>query len=454
MTIGEKAERTCPESTSEVLQLPAITSQNTMVNISHHISTSGLTRLTQIKGRNESLDANRILSPSVMGTLPPIVGRSDTYVNRPLSASGLKKLPPIKSTSKTTEMERPMSSARLSPFTAFENTENRPLSACGSPKLPPIIDGNPLEMCRPTSSLFGNLCNSASLDKSEMSDHQYDVKFDDMVVDQDYQDEEMFSQHLLSSSVYIKHSSEQNDVSIKKRAIEKEEKEDYEENILYAEEIKASLKTKIKSNLRILDNFIREKEEKEKAKSILKQVNTENADEAIYGTLNEKNRADEEKIVLQPDQTGSCYENTDGSNEVGYEKKMNTTFEIIEEIKASLKGFDKNKIKSNLRILDNLIREEEEKENAKSELKQVHTENNNQAAVDVTGNDKIRDTKEKIVLSPDQIGSCYEDTDGTNEVGYEKEINTCFDIIFEKPKKRMSKPKLSSENRKPAQPDA
>ncbi|XP_076108663.1 uncharacterized protein LOC143076705 [Mytilus galloprovincialis] len=340
--------------------------------------------------------------------------------------------------------------------------------------------------------------------------------------------------------------------AVKKRAIEKEEEEDYEENVLYAEEIKASLigidKTKIKSNLRILDNFIREEEEKEKAKSTLKQVNTENADEAIYGTLNEKNRADEEKIVLQPDQTGSCYENTDGSNEVGYEKKMNTTFEIIEEIKASLKGFDKNKIKSNLRILDNLIREEEEKakselkqvhtentdqaavdvtrndkirdteekivlppdqtgscyedtdgtnevgyekkmnttfeiieeikaslkgfdknkiksnlrildnlireeeekEKAKSELEQVHTENTNQAAVDVTGNDKIRDTKEKIVLPPDQIGSCYEDTDGTNEVGYEKEINTCFDIFFEKPKKRMSKPKLSSEKRKPA----
>ncbi|VDI01434.1 Hypothetical predicted protein [Mytilus galloprovincialis] len=151
---------------------------------------------------------------------------------------------------------------------------------------------------------------------------------------------------------------------------------------------------------------------------------------------------------------------------------MNTTFDIIEEIKASLVGFDKNKIKSNLRILDNLIREEEEKEKAKSELKQVHTENVDQAAVDVTdnkselkqvhtenvdqaavdvsGNDKIIDEKEKIVLLPDQTGSCYEDTDGTNEVDYEKKNNTCFDIFFEKPKKRMSKPKLSSENKKTA----
>ncbi|CAG2202289.1 unnamed protein product [Mytilus edulis] len=236
--------------------------------------------------------------------------------------------------------------------------------------------------------------------------------------------------------------------AVKKRAIEKEEEEDYEENELYHKEIKASLigidETKMKSNLRILDNFIREEEEKEKAKSTLKQVNTENADEAIDGTLNEKVRAEEEKTVLQPDQTGSCYEDIHGTDEVGYEKKMNTTFDIIEEIKASLVGFDKNKIKSNLRILDNLIREEEEKEKAKSELKQVHTENVDQAAVDVTdnkselkqvhtenvdqaavdvsGNDKIKDEKEKIVLLPDQTGSCYEDTDGTNEVDYEKKL--------------------------------
>ncbi|VDI01418.1 Hypothetical predicted protein [Mytilus galloprovincialis] len=90
-----------------------------------------------------------------MATLPPIIGRSDTYINRPFSASGFAKLPPINSTNKTIEMDRPRSSARLSPlFTAFENTEHRPLSACGSPKLPPIIDGNTIEM-RPTSSLSG-----------------------------------------------------------------------------------------------------------------------------------------------------------------------------------------------------------------------------------------------------------------------------------------------------------
>ncbi|XP_063448424.1 uncharacterized protein LOC134727956 [Mytilus trossulus] len=284
--------------------------------------------------------------------------------------------------------------------------------------------------------------------------------------------------------------------AVKKRAIEKEEEEDYEENELYRDEIKASLigidKTKMKSNLRILDKFIKVEEEKEKAKSELKQVHSENADEAIDGTLNEKRRAEEEKTVLIPDQTGSCYEDIHGTEDVGYEKKMNTTFDIIEEIKASLISFDKNKIKSNLRILDNLIREEKEKakselkqvhtahvdqaaidvtdnkselnqvhtENVdqaaidvtdnKSELKQVHTENVDQAAVDVTGNDKIKDEKEKIVLPPDQTGSSYEDTDGSKEVDYEKNINTCFDIIFEKPKKRMSKPKLSSENRKTA----
>ncbi|VDI01432.1 Hypothetical predicted protein [Mytilus galloprovincialis] len=39
------------------------------------------------------------------------------------------------------------------------------------------------------------MCDSAtSRKKFEMSDHQFEVKFDDMVVDQDYQDEEMFSQ--------------------------------------------------------------------------------------------------------------------------------------------------------------------------------------------------------------------------------------------------------------------
>ncbi|XP_071174622.1 uncharacterized protein PF3D7_1120000-like [Mytilus edulis] len=244
--------------------------------------------------------------------------------------------------------------------------------------------------------------------------------------------------------------------AVKKRAIEKEEEEDYEENVLYHEEIKASLigidETKMKSNLRILDKFLREEEEKEKkkAKSTLKQVNTENCDEAIDSTLNEEVRAEKEKTVLQQDQTGSCYEDIDATDEVGVEKKMKTSFDIIEEIKASIIGTDKAKIKSNLRILDNLIREEEEKEKAKLELKQVHTENADQAAVDVTGNDKMSDEKEKIVLPPDQTGSCCEDTDGANDVGFEKKINTCFDIIFEKPKKRMSKPKLSSEKRKTA----
>ncbi|VDI47298.1 Hypothetical predicted protein, partial [Mytilus galloprovincialis] len=152
--IGEKGERICSGSTLEFLQLPSITTKNAMVKISYPVSNSGLTRLTQIKGRKESVEENRIVSPSVMGTLPPIVGRSDTYIDRPLSASGFRKLPPINSTGKTT-MERPMSSASLSPlFTAFENTEHRPLSACGSPKLPPIIDGNTFEII-PTSSLSG-----------------------------------------------------------------------------------------------------------------------------------------------------------------------------------------------------------------------------------------------------------------------------------------------------------
>ncbi|XP_063397043.1 uncharacterized protein LOC134681372 [Mytilus trossulus] len=155
MTIGEKGERTCPESTSEFLQLPALPTQNAMVKTSHPVSTSGLIDHTQIHGRKDYLDENKIVSPSVMGTLPPIIGRSDTYVNRPLSASGFAKLPPIKSTNKTIEMDRPKSSARLTPlFTAFENTEHRPLSACGSPQLPPIIDGTTIEM-RPTSSLSG-----------------------------------------------------------------------------------------------------------------------------------------------------------------------------------------------------------------------------------------------------------------------------------------------------------
>ncbi|VDI77104.1 Hypothetical predicted protein [Mytilus galloprovincialis] len=152
--IGEKGERISSGSTLEFLQLPSITTKNAMVNTSNPVSNSGLTRLTQIKGRKESVEENRIVSPSVMGTLPPIVGRSDTYIDRPLSASGFRKLPPINSTGKTT-MERPMSSASLSPlFTAFENTEHRPLSACGSPKLPPIIDGNTFEII-PTSSLSG-----------------------------------------------------------------------------------------------------------------------------------------------------------------------------------------------------------------------------------------------------------------------------------------------------------
>ncbi|VDI57543.1 Hypothetical predicted protein [Mytilus galloprovincialis] len=221
--------------------------------------------------------------------------------------------------------------------------------------------------------------------------------------------------------------------AVKKRAIEKEEEEDYEENELYHKEIKASLigidETKMKSNLRILDNFIREEEEKEKAKSTPKQVNSDNADEAIDGTLNEKeSRAEEEKTVLQPDQTGSCYEDI-------HEKKKKEKANKSELKQVHTENVDKAAVD----VSDN-----------KSELKQVHTENVDQAAVDVSGNDKIKDEKEKIVLLPDQTGSCYEDTDGTNEVDYEKKINTCFDIIFEKPKKRMSKPKLSSENRKTA----
>ncbi|VDI01436.1 Hypothetical predicted protein [Mytilus galloprovincialis] len=155
VSICEKGEKTCPGSTSELLQLPSIPTQNAMVKTSHPVSTSGLTRHTQIHGRKDYLDENKIVSPSVMATLPPIIGRSDTYINRPFSASGFAKLPPINSTNKTIEMDRPRSSARLSPlFTAFENTEHRPLSACGSPKLPPIIDGNTIEM-RPTSSLSG-----------------------------------------------------------------------------------------------------------------------------------------------------------------------------------------------------------------------------------------------------------------------------------------------------------
>ncbi|CAG2202295.1 unnamed protein product [Mytilus edulis] len=102
--------------------------------------------------------------------------------------------------------------------------------------------------------------------------------------------------------------------AVKKRAIEKEEEEDYEENILvlYAV-IKATLisidKTKIKSNFRVLDYFIREEEEKEKGKSALKQVHTENVDKtAIDFTLNDKIRDEKETIVLSPIQIGSFYE--------------------------------------------------------------------------------------------------------------------------------------------------
>ncbi|CAC5423724.1 unnamed protein product [Mytilus coruscus] len=129
-----------------------------MVKTSHPLSTSGLARLTLKKGRKESSNEKMIVSPSGMTTLLPIVNRNATYVNRPFSASGLIKLPPINSSNKTKEMDRPISSARLSPlFIANENTSNRPLSASGSPRLPPIIDGNAVEVCRPLSSLSGYL---------------------------------------------------------------------------------------------------------------------------------------------------------------------------------------------------------------------------------------------------------------------------------------------------------
>ncbi|CAC5410377.1 unnamed protein product [Mytilus coruscus] len=153
--ISEKGERTCPGLAPEFLQLPPTTNKNAMVKTIHPLSTSGLTRLTQKKGRNASLDENRIVSPSGIATLPPIFDRNVTLINRPLSASGFRKLPPINSSSKTT-MDCPLSSARLSPlFIANENTANRPFSASGSPRLPPIIDENTLEMCRSTSSLSG-----------------------------------------------------------------------------------------------------------------------------------------------------------------------------------------------------------------------------------------------------------------------------------------------------------
>ncbi|CAG2202304.1 unnamed protein product [Mytilus edulis] len=147
--------------------------------------------------------------------------------------------------------------------------------------------------------------------------------------------------------------------AVKKRAIEKEEEEDYEENELYHKEIKASLigidETKMKSNLRILDNFIREEEEKEKAKSTPKQVNSENADEAIDGTLNEKRRRkDKAKSEL---------------------KQVHT----------------KNVDQTAVDVTDN-----------KSELKQVVTENVDQAAVDAGGNDKIKDEKNSSAARPNR----------------------------------------------------
>ncbi|CAC5423723.1 unnamed protein product [Mytilus coruscus] len=115
-----------------------------------------------------------------------------------------------------------------------------------------------------------------------------------------------------------------------------------------------------------------------------------------------------------------------------------------EEIKASQIGIDKTTIQSNLRILDEIIREEEEK--AKLALKQAHTKDVDEA-IDGTLDKKIRVEKENglLVLQPVQTGSFDEDIDGTDKVGYEEKTNTSFDIIFEKPKKRMFKPKLSSQ---------
>ncbi|VDH98132.1 Hypothetical predicted protein [Mytilus galloprovincialis] len=78
------------------------------------------------KGRNSSIDENRIASPSGMATLPPIANRSDLY-NQTLSGSGFRKLPPINNTSKTT-MDRPMSSARLS-FLFIAKENKLPVSA-------------------------------------------------------------------------------------------------------------------------------------------------------------------------------------------------------------------------------------------------------------------------------------------------------------------------------------
>ncbi|CAC5423732.1 unnamed protein product [Mytilus coruscus] len=84
--------------------------------------------------------------------------------------------------------------------------------------------------------------------------------------------------------------------AVKKRAIEEEvEEDDYEENLLYEEEIKASQigidKTTIESNLRVLDDIIREEEN---ANSAQKQVHTRDAEEHIDGTTDKKTRAEEE----------------------------------------------------------------------------------------------------------------------------------------------------------------
>ncbi|CAC5410378.1 unnamed protein product [Mytilus coruscus] len=206
--------------------------------------------------------------------------------------------------------------------------------------------------------------------------------------------------------VYTKNPEELYE-AVKKRAIEEELEEDYEENVLYAEEIKASHigidKTKIKSNLRILDNIIREEEEK--AKSALKQVHTEDVDEVSDDTLDEKIRAEEEKIVMPPGQTGGFYEDIDGTDKVGYEEKINTSFEIIFE--KPKKRMFKPKLSSEKRKTVNLM-------------------------PNVNDQNMIKSNENK------------------EDVKLEEKKNISFDIIFEKPKKRMLNPNSPRKKEKPS----
>ncbi|CAC5384122.1 unnamed protein product [Mytilus coruscus] len=112
--------------------------------------------------------------------------------------------------------------------------------------------------------------------------------------------------------------------AVKKGAIEEQADEDDEEKSIYEEEIKASQigidKTEIKSNLRILDEIIREEEEKTKAARLY----TGDVGDAVDVTHDEKIREEEKRVVLPPVQPGSFYEDIDGTDDVSYDEKIGT----------------------------------------------------------------------------------------------------------------------------------